>query len=138
MGNFNTTNNTTTDNNIIVKDLITKYKLELLGINNLLIIHIESLKLSIKRHTDEETIKTNQDMSEMKIKMIDRVLVQLDNILFQLAVGIECQELVDLLIDTNTTVSSSASVVYVNKLNELVEVIDDIINNSLLNDDRKT
>ena len=124
----------------IVKDSITKHKHELLTIVSLLTVNSETIKLSIERHVDQETIKiltSHKDMSELKLRSVNRVLVQLDDVLFQLTVGIDDDELVQLLINTNVVICDCADIVYVLKLNEMTVIIDNIINTLLSVDSKK-
>lgn len=122
--------------NILVKDKITLYKFELIETSNLLESYIQSLKMTAERHSDKETleiINTNMKLSELKLLMIDRVVVQLDNILFQIAVGIDQENLVDLLISAEEVVINSSKTVYVKKLEDMCNEF-----RLLINDDRKT
>lgn len=119
----------------VVKDKITLYKFELNQTSNLLESYIQSLKMTAERHSDKETleiINTNMKLSELKLLMIERVIVQLDNILFQIAVGIDKENLVDLLLTAEDVIINSSKTVYVKKLEDMCNEFQ-----LLINDDRK-
>lgn len=127
MGTVYSSNDEKKDPIVIVKDKLTKYRIELNDKINLLKAHVESLKYTMSRHRDKETIRiitTNIDLSLLKIQLIERVNLQIDDIIFQIAIGINNEHLYELLVMLNEELTSSTKTVYIKKFEEMVVEID--------------
>lgn len=117
-----------------IKDKITSFKLDLIKTNNLLKAHVESLKLTMERHSDQQTIDiitSNMKIFELKSTMIERVIVQLDNILFQITVGVDDNTLFELLKDLMELIEECNKTVYVKQLDDFFLIYKDV--NNLIN-----
>jgi hypothetical protein len=114
-----------------IKDKITSFKLDLIKTNNLLKAHVESLKLTMERHSDQQTIDiitSNMKIFELKSTMIERVIVQLDNILFQITVGVDDNTLFELLKGLIELIEECNKTVYVKQLDDFFLIYKDVNN----------
>jgi hypothetical protein len=139
MGNFHSP--PTTSLNDIVKTSLNKSKFDLLHFNNLLVAHHAETTIKLTVHDMDpeihEILEVNKTTCGNKIVVLERIIVKIDELLFQLTMEPGDDELIDMINDLNVVIIQGESVIFIKRLENMVAINDSLINNHILNVDRK-